>query len=180
MDEAAAGQPAAFVAIAARDYLAALLGGANAAADLKGFAPMRRRRWRRFDGDGFALASLSPGEIAALGWLTETASAASAARKLLDIDFDAFLGDPAAGLGALAAHLALAPDAARLEAALAGPILSRYAKAPEHPFDAGARRAVLAEARRLHADEIAKGLRWIEAAAARSGAGAAALARYRL
>lgn len=180
VDEVAPTAPAAFIAIAARDSLAALLGGANAIADLRGFAQMRRRRWRAFDPDGFALSALSPGEVAGLSWLVETASAAAARRPLLDLDFDDFLADPAAGLARLAGHLKLGLDETRLAGALAGPDLKRYAKAPEHPFDAGARRAVLDEAHRLYKDEIARGLRWIEAAAARSSDGAKALARFRL
>lgn len=180
IDDVAATSPAVFVAIPARDHLAALLGGANAAADLKGFAQMRRRRWRLFDPDPFPLSGLSAGELAAMGFLVEAASAARARRPLLDVDFDAFLADPASGLGRIAAHFGLGLDDARVKAALAGPIMTRYAKAEEHPFDAGARRSVLDQAHRLHADEIARGLAWLEKRAATLKAAAAALARYRL
>ena len=44
--------------------------------------------------------------------------------------------------------------------------MRRYAKAPEHGYDAALRRTVLDQARREHAAEIRKGLAWLERAGA--------------
>lgn len=180
IDDIAAAAPAVFVHMPARDHLAALLGGANALADLRGFAQMRRRRMAGLAADDFRLSDLSPGELAGMSWLVEILSAARAKKPLLDVAFDAFLADPGANLRAIAAHLRLKIDEGRLAAAFSGPMMKSYAKAPEHPFDAAARRAGLDEAHRLHAAEIARGLRWIEARARKLSDGAKALARFPL
>ena len=55
--------------------------------------------------------------------------------------------------------------------------MTRYAKAPEHAYDADLRAAVLAEARQTAGAEIAKGMAWLERAAAEFPAIAAALSR---
>ena len=60
------------------------------------------------------------------------------------------------------------PEQTALIAAMASsPHLDRYAKAPEHRYDAALRRAVLDGARREHAVEIRRGLAWLDDAAAR-------------
>jgi hypothetical protein len=41
-------------------------------------------------------------------------------------------------------------------------VLTRYSKAPEHPYDPGLRAAVLQDSRRRHREEIAKGMRILE------------------
>jgi hypothetical protein len=40
--------------------------------------------------------------------------------------------------------------------------LTRYAKAPEHAYTPEIRAQILAEARRVHAGEIRKGLAWLD------------------
>ena len=60
---------------------------------------------------------------------------------------------------------------------LASPLFGRYSKGPEHAYDANLRRQVLDEARAEHRPELARGLRWLDRAAAQSPVVADALAR---
>lgn len=169
---------AAFVFVRPEVHLATLLAGPNSQADLRGFAQMRYRRLKARHPEMAALSSLRAGELAALCWLTETASIAEAERKLHAVDFDGFLVEPAPALAALSAHLGSPADEKYIEAALAGPTMSRYAKAPEHGYDAAMRRQVLDEARRKSGEEIARGLSWLEREGQRFRAGAIALERF--
>jgi hypothetical protein len=49
-----------------------------------------------------------------------------------------------------------------IEAIIASPVMRRYAKAPEHAYDAALRRDVLAAADWQHAAEIRRGMAWLE------------------
>jgi hypothetical protein len=82
------------------------------------------------------------------------------------MDFDSFLTWPEPPLLAAFAHLGREVSEAKARAILAGPDMGRYSKATDHPYDAGTRRAALREAEELFADEIGKGLAWLDAAAA--------------
>lgn len=164
----------------AEAYLATLLGGANSAADLRGHGPGRMRRL--LAGRALPVAplhALSPGELAALGWLAESLAGAAAEAagggRVLTLDFDAFLADLPGQLARVLAHFALPHDDALLRALAGSEVLSRYSKAPEIPFSPGERAGRLAAARREHAAEIAKGLAWIDRLA-RADAGIAAVA----
>jgi len=147
-------------------FLPALLGGAMG--DVTGRQADRlgrlRRRWNGWPAD----EPRSAGEAVAMSWLCEmTALKAAAAKfpgRVLAVDFDAFLAEPTAHLVAVLAHFGVdpAPAAALLES----PVVRQYAKAPEQPFDAERRRAILDAARRRHGDEVAKGLAWLDRASA--------------
>ena len=159
-------------------YLATILGGPNSRVELKLAAPGRLARLARRLGEAEWRADpLSEGELAAMSWACEMTAlaAASAAHpgRSTWIDFDLFLCDPRAGLSrALGALHAEAP-AETVERLAGSGYLERYSKAPEYAFGPEARREVLAAARREAAGEIARGLAWLDRAAAQPAVAAA-------
>ena len=162
-------------------YLAVLLAGANTPIDLQGFAEERRRRATGLFGADLAPAS-SLGELGALAWLTERSSQTrctrdqSLAPRTLDLDFDDLLRDPAAHLSRIARHFALGADEKSVQAAAAGPLLTRYSKATDQAYSPDLRRADMDEARAAHGEEIRRGLAWLEAVGKRSEAAARVMA----
>jgi len=158
---------AVYLNLHAEPYLATLLGGANSGTDLRGHGPGRIRRLlagRELPVE--PLHALSPGELAALGWLTETLALRQAiadhGSRVLALDFDAFLADVTGQLARVAGHFGLAAEGATIAAAAAGPVLRQYSKAPQLPYAPGERTARLEESRRENRAEIAKGLAWLE------------------
>ncbi len=105
-----------------------------------------------------------------MGWAAEMCALREAAAvggaRVLWLDFDDFLAEPKARLAKCFAHLGV-DAAAQLDAIAASDDMRRYSKAPEHAYDTGLRSAVLAEARAMHGDEIARGLAWLDASALR-------------
>ena len=63
--------------------------------------------------------------------------------------------------------IGLPAGGARIEAALAGPIMRQYSKAPEHGYSPDLRRELQAQAAADHAPAIAEAIAWVEALAAR-------------
>lgn len=166
--DAVGGAKAVAMSVPPPTYLPALLGGAMG--DIDGAAEVRLwRLHRRLGGPRWRLADLSPGERVAMSWLCEmTALCAAAARfpdRVLWLDFDHYLADPAGGLTAVFRHLGVEPDARFVAAVLAGPIPAGYAKAPTQRYDTTTRDALLEQATRAHAAEIRRGLDWLAAAA---------------
>jgi hypothetical protein len=163
---------AVMISVAPESYFATILGGANSRQESKTLAPSRLTRLHRRIGEqAWELASLSEGEVLALTWACEMsaliAGSQAAERRVLWVNFDRFLIDPAQSLTAVLHHLefeASAPTVARI---LAGPDMQRYSKAPEHAYDAQLRSDVLNHARAMHGSEIKRGLVWLERAAAR-------------
>jgi hypothetical protein len=149
-------------------YLATLLGGQNTHIEVRGYAPMRLRRLHRRLGRAmWRLPELSPGETIAMGWACEmTALIAAEPAQAQWLDFDAFLTWPEPALLKAFAHFGREVSEDRARAILAGPDMTRYAKAVEHPYDAGTRRLALNEAKQLFGEEIRKGLAWLDQAAA--------------
>ena len=98
---------------------------------------------------------LSLGELAALGWLVETASQQDALRqfpeRVMAIDFDAFLGSVPESMGRVLAHFGLPRDERYLAGVGASPVLLRYSKAPERPYSPDDRRSLLRDSRRDNA-----------------------------
>ena len=161
---------AIYLNLAAEPYLATLLGGANSAADLRGHGPGRMRRLlARYRHPVAPLHALSIGQLAALGWLVESLTAADmlahAPGRVVYLDFDRFLADIAGGLDRVLAHFGLPRDAELLAGISTSPVLRQYSKAPELPFPPEERALRLAESRRDNRGEIAKGLAWIESLA---------------
>lgn len=153
--------------LGAEPYLATLLSGQNSAEDLRGHGPGRIRRLQaRCAVPVDPLHQLSPGELAALGWLVETASQQDAIRqfpeRVMAIDFDAFLADVPGSMGRVLAHFGLPRDEGFLAGIGGSPVLSRYSKAPDRPYSPADRSLLLRESRRLNNLEIRKGMVWIE------------------
>jgi hypothetical protein len=148
-------------------YLATLLGGVNSATDLRGHGPGRVRRLLAFRELPIApLYALATGELAALGWLVESLACRKATdahpARVLALDFDDFMADLPSGLARVFAHFGLPADPSRVAAIVQGPVPGRYSKAPQQPFPPGERAARLAQARRDHREEIARGMAWLE------------------
>ena len=167
----AAGARALMMTVRPEVYLATILGGPNSRVELRMAAPARLARLRRRLGErGWALDRLSEGELAAMSWACEMAALTAAATRhpgrAAWIDFDAFLADPRTGLGAALAALGRTAAPGEVERMAGSAYLQRYSKAPEYAYGPQVRDEVLATARREHGDEIRRGLRWIEAAAA--------------
>lgn len=165
--EAAPDARAVYMSLRAEPYFATLLGGANSAVDLRGHGPGRMRRL--LAGRSLPVAplhALSPGELAALGWLVESLARANALAapggRVLALDFDELLADVTAGLGRVLAHFGLPRDDAFLRSLPANPVLGQYSKAPEQPFPPGERAGRLAASRRDNREEIGRGLAWLE------------------
>lgn len=163
---------ALFVTAAPEVHIATLLGGQNTHLEIRGYAPMRLRRLhRRLGRPLWRLPEMSPGETVAMGWACEmtalVAADDAAPNQARWLDFDRFLEWPEPPLLAAFAHLGREVSEAEARAILLGPDMGRYAKATEHPFDAAARRASLQESRQLYSAEIAKGLAWLDRAAAK-------------
>jgi hypothetical protein len=153
-------------------YLCGILGGANSRAETRQLAPARLARLTRRLEEGAQPADpRSEGEHIAMSWLCEMTTLAEAAAglgaRVLWVDFDGFLARPAAGLERVLRTLGAAPAAAELEALVAGPLMRQYSKAPEHPYDAALRQAVLRAAHSEHRAEIGRGMRWLETIAGR-------------
>ncbi len=165
-----------------RAHLANLLAGANSRVDLMSMAPMRLERLQaRLGEPPGRLYEMPPGVVAAMSWACEMASLASLEApgdRVLDVDFDRFLADLPAGLARLAKHVLPAAGPDVVAAAAGSPAVGQYSKAPEHAYDAGLRRRVLADAESRFAGELRAGLDWLERAGRRSPAIAAALERF--
>ena len=153
-------------------YLETILAGEASTAETIAQAPPRIARLAALVPDfPYQLWQLPPVTRIAMSWLCEMATAACtlppADPRHLWVDFEAMLADPAVALSAQAHHFSLAADPARIEAALAGPIMRQYSKAPEHGYSPDLRRQLQAQAAAEHAPAIAEAIAWVEALAAR-------------
>jgi hypothetical protein len=156
--------------VAPQVHMATRLAGPATRAELPAVAAAwLERLHRRIGGSYWRLEALSEGERAALGWVCEICSLASASQvfpaRTRWLDFEAFLGDPVAGLGEALSFLYGGPVDGEVAAILAGGDLGRYSKAPEFGYDAATRRQTIAEGLREHGAEIDRGIAWINAAA---------------
>lgn len=151
-------------------HIAAILASEASRAELVVNASMRLARLhRRLGGQVWRLDGLSDGERAAMSWLSEAMALRRLATgfpdRVLWLDFDAFLADPEERLSALLRRLhGRAPQGA-VQAVLRSADFGRYAKAPEHPFSSNMRREILNRAAEANADEISRGMAWLERAA---------------
>jgi hypothetical protein len=114
-----------------------------------------------------------------MSWLCEMSALSSIAQAFSSqvhwVDFDRFLGAPALGLASILSALGSPTTPAMIEGLLAGPIMQRYSKAPEHAYDAQLRREVLAGADQDFRSEIHGGMLWLGAAGRADAAIAAIL-----
>ncbi len=165
----------------AESALATLLAGQNSPIDLRGHGPGRMQRLcARLGRSLKPLYALSPGELAAMSWLAESLCRfdvlARFPGQVLAVDFDEFLEDVARGMRHVLAQFRLPIDERGLSQLAASPALTRYSKAPEHPYGPTLRAQVLHQARREHRAEITKGLAWLNALAESDETVAAVLA----
>ncbi len=163
---------ALFLYAALPRYIETILAGEASMAETLAQAPARMARLAALLPDfPFALWQLPPVTRVAMSWLCEMATAQRTLQpadpRHLWVDFEAMLAGPAAVLAAQAGHFAMPVDAARIEAALAGPIMRQYSKAPEHGYSPDLRRELQAQAAIEHGPAIAEAIGWVEAIAAR-------------
>lgn len=174
--EAANPTRALFMFVDAFTYLRGILAGENSQRETRQLAPSRRRRLMRqapalvTADEVMAVEPRTLGELAAMNWLTEMLSLAGAAqvagRRGYWLHFDRFLVDPLGGFAAVCRHFELDSDPRSLRPILAGPLMSRYSKAPQFEYDAALRREVLQSAETLHREELHRGLDWLGRVAA--------------
>jgi hypothetical protein len=164
IDRVSADAPVVFLYQQAETHLAVILAGENALQDLRGFGQNRYRRLVAFAPDLPPLASLSIGELAAMTWLAEISSGNKGVtgREVLKLDFDAFLQQPEECLANVCKALDLSATAESCTAAVAGPIMRTYSKAPEHAYGPKLRDEVIADSRQRNAAEISKGMQLID------------------
>ncbi len=172
---------AVYLNLAPETYLLTLLAGASVRLDLRGHAPERIKRLQSLLGEApLLLSAASLGELAAMSWLAERAAQdkaeAAAPGRVLSIDFDALLRDVSATTARVCAHLELAARPEALNRLAASPTMTRYSKAPEHNYSPVLRLSLLGQARREQAEELRKGLAWLDKTAKRHPAAAALLA----
>lgn len=154
------------LAMPLQPYLAALLKSPDSVRDAASAAGERLLDLRsRGLAEDVRLHALSLPQQCAMGWLAERirfgALAAQFPARVLRVDFEDLLAKPQATLQAIAAHLAL--DPAGVDRALTSPAWGRYSKQQEHGYGAADRAHDLTLATRMHANEIAEGVAWVDA-----------------
>ncbi|MFC3070996.1 hypothetical protein [Phenylobacterium soli] len=162
---------AILLTVAPEVYIPTILGGPNSVLEMRAQAPARLARLHAHIGASpWRLEELSDGEIAAMSWNCEMAGLVRAARAAPDrtvwLNFDRFLADRTAGLARVLQALDREAGPETLAALAGSAYFDRYSKAPEYAYGARVRDEVLAEARRAAGAEIARGLAWLERAAA--------------
>ena len=161
------GSRAIYLNLRAEPYLATLLAGQNSPADLRGHGPERMRRLQSRMADSLQpLHALSIGELAAMSWLAESWSQRDALKqfptRLVALDFDQFLASIATSMDRILGHFGLPADPRQLEELGRSPVLARYSKAPEYAYTPDVRAELLRDSRRRNADQIRKGLAWLD------------------
>ena len=150
---------ALFLHVPLARYIETILAGEASLAETLAQAPARMARLAAQLPDfPVALWQLPPVTRIAMSWLCEMATAQRAVPptdpRHLWVDFEAMLAAPALSLAAISSHFGLVADAARIDAALAGPIMRQYSKAPEHGYSPDLRRQLQAQAAADHAPAI--------------------------
>ncbi|MDK2759852.1 MAG: hypothetical protein KYX64_00665 [Sphingopyxis sp.] len=166
------GGRALFLYVPLPRYIETILAGEASMTETLAQAPARIARLATLMADfPFQLWQLPPVTRIAMSWLCEMATAhhrlPPTDPRYQWVDFEAMLVDPAASLTAQARHFGLTPEVARIDAALAGPIMRQYSKAPEHGYSPDLRRQLQAQSAADHAADIAGAIAWVEALAAR-------------
>ena len=166
---------ALYLNLAAEPYLATLLAGENSYLDLRGMGPERIKRLAALGAPSpTPLHAMSLGELAALTWAAETLTQAqtlsSAGARVLPLDFDAFLRDPVESTRRIFTHFGLEAPEGFFAQIPQSDVFTRYSKAPEHAYTPHLRAEILNQSRARNAEEIRKGLAWLERAAAQAPA----------
>jgi hypothetical protein len=153
-------------------WLSGVLASPHSLGDVRTSAPVAMARLhRRLGVEPWRLHSLSTGERAAMVWTAEMLAMDTAARaspdQVMGMDFDRFLADPVESLSRVLTHFGQPTDPQVVEAIVSSPLMSRYAKNPTQSFTATNRRQLQASSRASNAEEIRKGVAWIDTAASR-------------
>ncbi|HEY2067936.1 MAG TPA: hypothetical protein VGG48_00145 [Rhizomicrobium sp.] len=152
-----------FLFVPAETYLATILGGPNSRQEARTLATSRFARLQKRSDKPLAQPA-SEGELIAMSWACEMAAlrAVPSSERVLWLDFNHVLADPAASLAQCFHHLGIDATTAQIATILAGPDMRTYSKAQEYDYDAQLRQDVLNQARREHGAEIRRGMRWLE------------------
>ncbi|MBI3440077.1 MAG: hypothetical protein HY054_15740 [Proteobacteria bacterium] len=160
--------------VPAETFIAMML-SAPSLHELRSKARERRNRLSRTLGESPPITST--GEAAAMSWLAEQLTQERLSHpwptRTLRLDFDAFLANPSFHLGAVFHHLEIASlvgDVAR------HPLMQRYSKSPGIAYSVADRAERLQQSGRDNAEEIRRGLGWIDRVAQAYPPAAAALA----
>jgi hypothetical protein len=168
---------AVYLSVAAEPYIATLLAGPYAASDLNGFGPERLNRLKAMLDDAAIAQPKTLSELAAMSWLAERLTQqnliAAMGARVLSVDFEQFLDAMEETLTQILSHYGL--DASRVPQLMKSPVLTRYSKAPDRAYSRELRAQVLQQSRENFAEEIKRGLDWLEALAGRHVAVAALL-----
>lgn len=170
---------AIYLSLSAEAYMTTLL--AAKTSDLRLFAPERIRRLERLLGaPPQPLYSLSLGEIAAMGWLTERLTKQKVlteiGSRVLPIDFEQFLARTEEVMAAIVGHLQLDPGSTYLETIAQSPSFRSYSKNTKHSYTPEMRAQIMTQSRAVNQPEIRKGLDWLERLGRAHGAVASVLA----
>jgi hypothetical protein len=173
------GERALFIYATPRNYVASILAGENSVKELRILAGTRAQR---LNGRGIDLPAQDDAGLAAAAWAAEMTALEAAAEAMKDrtiawTDFDAMLGDVAAGLGRIAGLFGFEAGPDRLSAIASGPLMNRYSKAPEYDYSPRLRRDLIAETLEQHGRDIDRGLAMLKSAADKSPLLARPLAR---
>jgi hypothetical protein len=165
---------AVFMFVPPLTYLRTIFAGENSRVESRALAPLRLTRLaRRLEARPWRCDPRSEGEQVAMSWLCEMTCLHQAARQrpaqVLWLNFERFLSAPAHGLGQVFQTLGAAQPPAQVAALVAGPVMRRYSKAPEHAYDAQLRQELLRAADLDHGAEIRRGLAWLGAVAQQYG-----------
>ena len=151
-------------------YVRGILAGANSRVEARTLATARQQRLvRRLSPAPWRCEPRTEGERVAMSWVCEMLTlhqTAQQRRRVLWVNFDTFLSTPLESLAEIFRALGVQPEQSELQALISGPIMRQYSKAPEHPYDAGLRREVLASADWSHGAEIRRAMEWLQAVAA--------------
>lgn len=176
------GERALFMYARPANYIASILAGENSVRELHALAPMRTARLQQ---RGIELgAAANCAELAAIAWACEMtaleAAAEAMAGELVDwADFDRMLQDMPAELARVARFFDFAAVDGPIEAIAAGPLMTRYSKAPEYEYSAGLRNELIAEATAANRQAIDDALAMLARAAEKSPLLARAITRAR-
>lgn len=163
--------------VTAEQYVATSL-SAPSLAELHGKANERAVRLSRMLGENET--ARSNGETAAMSWLTERLTQDRLSHpwpaRTLRVDFDDFLAEPALHLKTVFYHLGLEAPAALIQDTAAHPLMLRYSKNPDRAYSIAERTQRLQQSRRDNAEEVRKGLAWLDRVARAHPRAATALA----
>ncbi len=154
-------------------YLQTILAGDSSKQEAALLADPRLHRLEQHCGEPWEKKeTLSLARTAALGWLCEMVTLCDAERhcseaKIAWMDFDDFLQRPGAQLQRAATHFERDISPEQAQRLVSSSIMTSYSKAPEYDYSASLREELLAEAGKIHADDIRQTLLWADKLAQR-------------